>query len=297
MTDAARAVPRVAKKAVRSESPTRLALRHLARNRAAMAALGVTIFMVVVSVLAPVLAPYDPLVIDPMGSLQPPSIEHPMGTDPIGRDVLSRVMYGGRISLVVGLVSVGISLSIGVILGLLAGYSGGAVDNVVMRLMDMMLAFAGILLALTIVAVLGPGLVNVMLAVGIAGIPNFARLVRGSVLSAKENLYVEAARNIGARSGRIIFRHILPNVAAPVIVLATLAYGWAILSAASLSFLGLGAQPPTPEWGIMLSDGRGYMREALWVTFFPGLAIMLTVLAANILGDGLRDALDPRQRK
>jgi ABC-type dipeptide/oligopeptide/nickel transport system permease subunit len=249
-----------------------------------------------VSVLAPVLAPYDPLAIDPMGALQPPSFEHPMGTDPIGRDVLSRVLFGGRISLVVGLVSVGISLAIGVILGLLAGYFGGTVDNVIMRLMDMMLAFAGILLALTIVAVLGPGLTNVMLAVGISGIPNFARLVRGSVLSAKENLYVEAARSIGIRSGRIIFRHILPNVMAPVIVLATLAYGWAILSAASLSFLGLGAQPPTPEWGIMLSDGRGYLREAPWVTFFPGFAIMLTVLSANVLGDGLRDALDPRQR-
>jgi peptide/nickel transport system permease protein len=182
------------------------------------------------------------------------------------------------------------------VLGLIAGYFGRHIDSAVMRLIDMMLAFRSILLALTIVSFLGSGLFNVMIAVGISGIPNFARLVRGFVLSAKENLYVEAARCVGCGDRKIIFRHILPNVVAPVIILATLAYGWAILNAASLSFLGLGAQPPTSEWGIMLSDGRGYLREAPWITIFPGMAIMISVLSANILGDGLRDALDPHQR-
>lgn len=278
------------------ESPTRLALRHLRRDKAAVAALALFGVMMIGAVCAPILAPHDPTALLPVGGLQPPGWDHPMGTDLIGRDIFSRVLYGAQVSLTVGLIAVAISTSIGIVLGLIAGYFGELADNIIMRLIDMMLAFPGILLALTIVSFLGPGLTNVMIAVGISGIPNFARLVRGSVLAARENLYVDAARCIGCNSRRIVFRHILPNVVAPVIVLASLAYGWAILTAASLSFLGLGAQPPTPEWGIMLSDGRGLLREAPWITTFPGLAIMLSVLAANTLGDGLRDALDPRMR-
>jgi peptide/nickel transport system permease protein len=209
---------------------------------------------------------------------------------------MSRIFFGGRISLSIGLISVLISAVIGILLGLCAGYFGKHIDTIVMRFVDMLLAFPGILLALSIISFLGPGVFNVMIAVGISGIPTFARLVRGSVLSAREDLYVEAARSLGCKDRRIIFSHILPNIVAPVIILGSLAYGWAILTAASLSFLGLGAQPPTPEWGIMLNDGRGYMQEAPWITIFPGLAIMMAVLCANLFSEGLRDALDPRLR-
>jgi ABC-type dipeptide/oligopeptide/nickel transport system permease subunit len=277
-------------------SPARQAMRRLARNKAALGAIAIFVVLVWISLLAPWIAPYDPLDALPGASLKPPSWEHPMGTDLIGRDILSRVLYGGRISLRVGIVSVGVSASIGILVGVIAGYFGGMVDNVLMRLIDIMLAFPGILLALSIVSFLGTGLTNAMIAVGISGIPNFARLVRGSVISGRENVYVTAAESIGCSHGRIIFRHILPNVVAPVIVMASLSYGWALLNAASLSFLGLGAQPPVPEWGVMLSDGRGFLRDAPWMTIFPGLLIMLSVLATNVLGDALRDALDPRLR-
>ena len=280
----------------RVQSPTRMAVTQLVRDKTALGAIIIFILFIICAIFAPALAPSDPLVLFPGASLQPPSLDHPMGTDLLGRDILSRVIVGTRISLTVGFVAISISVSIGIVLGLISGYAGRHVDNVIMRFIDMMLAFPGILLALTIVSFLGSSLVNVMIAVGISFIPTFARLVRGSVLSAKENLYVDAARCIGCKPQRIVFRHILPNVVASVIVLASLAYGWAILSASSLSFLGLGAQPPTPEWGVMVSDGRGFLREAPWITAFPGLAIMLVVLAANILGDALRDALDPRLR-
>lgn len=279
-----------------AQSPTRIALSQLGQDKVTLGAITILVAAIMCAIFAPMLAPYDPLILFPGASLQPPNLEHPLGTDLLGRDILSRVIFGARVSLTVGIAATSISLSVGTVLGLVAGYLGRYVDNIVMRFIDMMLAFPGILLALTIVSFLGATLFNVMLAVGVSFIPTFARLVRGCVLSAKENLYVDAAKCVGCKPQRIMFRHILPNVVAPVFVLASLAFGWAILSASSLSFLGLGAQPPTPEWGIMVSDGRGFLRDAPWMTAFPGLAIMLVVLAANILGDALRDAFDPRLR-
>ncbi len=282
------AVPR------RSESPWRSALRRLRRNRGAMAGLYLVLLLVAVAVLADRLAPHDPIKVTPGSSLQPPGKEFPLGTDPLGRDILSRLIHGARISLRVGLVSVGIAAVSGTTLGLLAGYYGRWLDLVVMRTIDLLLAFPSVLLALVIIAILGPSIFNLMIAVGISATPGYARLVRGSVLSAKENIYVEAAVAVGCSDRLIIWRHILPNVLAPIIILATLGMAGAILTGAALSFLGLGVQPPTPEWGTMLSDGRNYLRKAWWITTFPGLAIMITVLAINMLGDGLRDALDPR---
>ena len=217
-----------------------------------------------------------------------------LGTDQFGRDVASRVLYGARLSLTVGLIAVWIAVGVGAPIGLVSGFYGGRLDVFAMRVMDVLLAFPGILLALAIVSVLSPGLGNVMIAVGLAAVPTYARLTRASVLSARELLYVEAARAMGGRDRFILARYILPNVVAPLIVTSTLGLGTAILSAAALSFLGLGSPPPTPEWGRMLSEGRDYLREAWWISTFPGLAIMLTVLAMNLLGDGLRDVLDPR---
>ena len=270
--------------------------RLLLRNRGAVAGLVLLVLLALVAVFAPLLPLQDPIQIDPIHALYSPGTPFLFGSDQYGRDVLSRVVYGGRVSLVVGPIAVGIGIVPGVVTGLLAGYYAGWVDVILMRLIDIMLAFPGILLALGIVAVLGPSLTSLMIAVGISSIPTYARLTRGSVLSARQNLYVDAARVVGARDGEILIRHILPNVVAPVIVVATLGVGAAILVAATLSFLGLGSQPPTAEWGRMLSEGRQYLREQWWIATFPGLAIMLTVLALNMLGDGLRDALDPRLR-
>ncbi len=241
------------------------------------------------------IAPYDPIEITP-DALAPPSPQHWFGTDDLGRDVFSRVLHGARISPLVGLAAVAISSLTGVAMGLVSGYAGGVVDNLIMRVVDVLLAFPGIVLAIGIVAILGPGLNNAMLAVGIAGVPTFARVVRGSVLVEKEKEYVEAARLLGAPVPRILVLHILPNVMAPVIVLATLGVATAIVAAAALSFVGLGAQLPTPEWGAMLSQGRNYLSNQWWVAVFPGLAIATTVLGVNLLGDGLRDVLDPRLR-
>ncbi len=275
-------------------SPWQLALRRLTAKPAALVALGVLAALILLAVGAPFLAPYDPLEMGTGPGLAPPDREHPFGTDLFGRDVFSRVIYGGRISLSVAFAAVWVSSLIGVALGLVAGYYGRAPDMAIMRAMDILLAFPGIFLALAIVALLGPGLNNAVLAVAIAAIPTYTRTVRGCVLSAKENLYVDAARAIGAPDGRIVLRHLLPNVFAPVIILMTLGVAWAILNICALSFLGLGSQPPIPEWGTMLYEGRVYLREAWWITTFPGLAIMVTVMAVNRLGDGLRDALDPR---
>jgi len=252
--------------------------------------------LIAIAILAPVIAPFDPTDPNPTVRLTPPSSTHWFGTDELGRDVFSAVIWGARISLRVGLISMGIGATLGTLLGLLAGFYGRWLDTILMRLIDILLAFPGILLAITFVAMLGPGLNNVMIAVGIANIPRFTRLVRSSVMSVKTLTYVEAAESVGVPSIRIMVRHILPNVLSPIIVLVTLGIASAILSAAGLSFLGLGAQPPTPEWGAMLSKARGFLRVAWWWATFPGLAIMITVLAMNLLGDGLRDALDPRMR-
>jgi peptide/nickel transport system permease protein len=271
-------------------------IRQLRHNKGAIAGLVVLAILVLAAVLAPLLPLPNPIQIDSPHALYSPGTPFLFGSDQYGRDVFSRVIYGGRVSLMVGPIAVVIALVPGVALGLVAGYYGRWVDTLLMRIVDVMLAFPGILLALGIVAVLGPSLTSLMIAVGISSIPTYARLTRGSVLSARENLYVDAARVVGARDSTILLRHILPNVVAPVIVVSTLGVGAAILVAATLSFLGLGSQPPTPEWGRMLSEGRQYLREEWWIATFPGVAIMLTVLALNILGDGLRDALDPRLR-
>ena len=257
----------------------------------------IVLFLVFISVFAPYVAPYDPLKQTLSDALKAPSVSYYFGTDEVGRDIFSRIIYGTRISLRVGLISVGIGCLIGVLLGLIAGYYGGHVDNLLLRLMDIWLAFPGILLALAIIAVLGPSLLNVMIAVGLSAVPRYVRITRGSVLSVREMDYVLSARAVGCGSVKIMGRHILPNVMPSIIVFATLGVATAILTAAALSFVGLGAQPPIPEWGAMLTVGRQFIRQAWWVTTFPGLAIMITVLGINLLGDGLRDALDPRLRR
>jgi ABC-type dipeptide/oligopeptide/nickel transport system permease subunit len=252
------------------------------------------LFLVFIAVFAPVVAPYDPLAVVPFDALLPPSPEHWMGTDTLGRDQLSRIIFGARVSLRLGLVAVSIALSIGIVLGSLAGYLGGLVESILMRIIDILLAFPSLILALIFVFALGPGLTNAMIAVGIASVPAYARVTRAEVLSAKENLYVQAAEAVGAPNLIVMFRHIMPNIIAPNIVIAALGTGIAILAGSALSFLGLGAQAPTPEWGLMLAQGRGFMQLAWWLTFFPGLAIMITVMALNLFGDGLRDVFDPR---
>jgi peptide/nickel transport system permease protein len=250
--------------------------------------------LIFIAILAPFIAPHDPIEQNLEHRLLPPNAEYPLGTDNLGRCILSRLIHGTSVSLQIGVIVVGIAATTGVTLGLIAGYRGGLVDELIMRIVDVLLAFPGIILALAIAGILGPSLYNVMLALAVVGWTSYARVVRGSVLSVKEKEFVEAARALGAGEARIMFRHILPNVTAPVIVMATLGMAHVILAAAALSFLGLGAQPPTPEWGSMLNDGRAFMRTAPHLTIFPGLAIMVTVLAFNFLGDGLRDVLDPR---
>ncbi len=266
------------------------------RHRGALVGLGIVAVLALVAAFQNAVAPVSPIKIDITAALRAPNGAHWMGTDQYGRDIYSRVIHGAGISLSIGMISVGIAASAGTAVGLVAGYYGGIVDGILMRIIDVMLAFPGVLLALGIVGVLGPSLRNLMIAVGIAAIPFYSRLVRSSVLVAKEQLYVEAARVVGVPIPVILVRHILPNVVAPIIVAGTLGMGGAILSAAALSFIGLGSQPPTPEWGRMLSEGRDYLRDAWWIATFPGLAIMLTVLGVNMLGDGLRDVLDPRLR-
>jgi peptide/nickel transport system permease protein len=272
------------------------AAQRLLRDRAAMAGLLVVAVLIVIAALAPSIVPYDPVDQSFRIKLQPPSGDHFFGTDEFGRDIFSRVLVGTRVALGVGSFPVLIALVIGVGLGLLAGYYGRGIDQVVMRLIDIVLAFPWLLLAIGIMAVLGPGINNVVIAVAIVYIPAFARIVRGMVLSIKEKEFVEAARAIGQSDSRIIVRHVLSNAWAPIIVLSTLSIGQAIIYAAGLSFIGLGTQPPDADWGAMLTSGREHLRDAPWLGFFPGFAILVTVLAFNLFGDGLRDALDPRLR-
>ncbi len=271
------------------------ALNAFLRNRGAAIGAFLICAWIAVALFAPHLTPYDPIA--PVGSSrQPPTSAHLMGTDLLGRDVLSRILFGSRISLVIGLISVGIGLAVGTSLGLPSGYYGGRVDAIIMRVIDAMLAFPGLLLALVVISALGPGLKNVMIAVGVSSIPLYARLVRGSCLSLRAMDYVQAARAVGSSDDRIMVRHILPNLAGSIIVLSTLQIGSAILVGSALSFLGMGAQPPTPEWGLMTAEGRSYLATAWWISTFPGCAIFTAVLGMNLTGDGLRAALDPRAR-
>ena len=271
--------------------------KRLVRNFAFSAGLLLTVALVLCALAAPLLAPHDPNMQDTSRRLEAPSKEHLLGLDDLGRDVLSRIVWGARVSLRVGFSVVLLASIVGVTLGAISGYFGGAIDVMVMRLCDILLAFPGILLAIALVAVLGPSLNNVILALAIIGWVGYARLVRGQVLKVREMEYVTAARALGARSPRVIALHVLPNVINPVIVMATLGLAGAILAEASLSFLGLGVQPPTPSWGAMLTSGRRYLGLANHLAIFPGAAIMLAVMGLNFLGDGLIDALDPKYRK
>jgi len=267
-------------------------LRQFLKNRGAVFGAVVLAVWTVIAVFAPVVAPYDPLEIDFIGRTAP-SPDHVFGTDRLGRDVFSRVLFGARVSLAIGIVSVTIGLTFGTVLGLVAGFYGGRVETVLMRFTDALLAFPGILLALVVIAALGPSLLNVMIAVGISTVPQYARLARSRVLSVKQTPYIEAIHGLGGKGPRVMFRHVLPNISAPLIVLSTLQIGNAILVGSGLSFLGMGAQPPTPEWGLMTAEGRTYLDRGWWISTFPGLAILTVVMAINLMGDGLREALDP----
>jgi peptide/nickel transport system permease protein len=281
-------------KIIESRLPSTEVFRGLKKHRLALIGAGIILVLIFIAILAPFIAPHDPIEQNLENRLLPPNTEYLLGTDNLGRCILSRLIHGTSVSLQIGVMVVGIAAITGVTLGLIAGYRGGLIDELIMRIVDVLLAFPGIILALAIAGILGPSLYNVMLALAVVGWTSYARVVRGSVLSVKEKEFVEAARALGASEARIMFRHVLPNIMAPVIVMATLGMAHVILAAAALSFLGLGAQPPTPEWGSMLNDGRAFMRTAPHLTIFPGLAIMVTVLAFNFLGDGLRDVLDPR---
>jgi len=268
--------------------------RRFQRRKTALLGLSVYAAILLIALIAPYLAPRDPIAQDVSKGLQPPNAQFPLGTDEFGRDILSRIIYGARISLIVGIISAAISGVFGTLLGLLSGFYGGIVEAAIMRVVDIMLAFPGILLALIIVSTMGRDIEYVMIAVGISGVPYYARMVRGAVLAIKENEYIEAARSAGAGNLFIIARHVLPNIASIVIILTTLSLPGAMLSAAALSFIGLGVQPPTAEWGRMLADGRTYIDTAWWISTFPGLMIFVSVMSINLFGDGLRDALDPR---
>lgn len=279
---------------VKNKNPWVEMFRRLRKNRMAVLGLIIVVMLIFTALFADYIAPYSFEDQDLLAAFEAPSKAHLFGTDEFGRDILSRVIYGSRVSLQVGFVAVSFSIIIGGFLGALAGFYGGKIDNLIMRLMDVLFSIPQLLLAISVAASLGPGLFNLMIAVGISSVPQYARLVRASVLSIREQEFIEAAKSVGAKDLRIIFKHILPNCMAPIIVQGTLGVAFAILTAAGLSFIGLGMQPPIPEWGAMLSGGREYIRDYSYMTMFPGLAIMITILALNFLGDGLRDALDPK---
>jgi glutathione transport system permease protein len=276
------------------KTPVSEMVRKFKKQKNAVAALVFVLFLVVLALLGPALAPYGINEYDYSSILKGPGASHFFGTDEFGRDLFSRILCGTRISLSIGLLAVTAGAVCGTILGLMGGYYGGMIDSVIMRVCDTLFAFPGIILAIAIVAILGSGLYNVVIAVAVFSTPTFARLVRGRTLSLKNTVFVHAARNLGATDARILFKHILPGAVPDIIVQYTMSIGSSILTASSLSFLGMGAQPPTPEWGLLLSNGRTYMMTSAHTTLFPGLAIFLTVLSFNILGDGLRDALDPK---
>jgi peptide/nickel transport system permease protein len=278
-----------------TEAPWQRAVRQLAQRRMAIAGLAVVLFFIAVAILAPLISPYNPVATSWSAVRKPPSLLHLFGTDEIGRDVLARVIWGSRASLMAGLVSVSLALAAGVPIGLVAGYLGGVVDGTLMRMIDAMLAIPFLILAIALAAFLGPSLLNAMIAIGVSQTPIFARLTRGQVLTVKHEDYIEAARAVGNPHHRIVLRHILPNIVPPLLVQATLAAAAAIIAEASLSFLGLGQQPPDPSWGSMLNTAKNFISQAPWMALWPGLAIFLLVLSLNLFGDGLRDALDPRR--
>jgi peptide/nickel transport system permease protein len=286
--------------AVRARTPARRGLRHLAgrfaRNRLALAGLFVFALILVNAAAAPWIAPYSPIKTDFTAYLQPPGGRHPLGTDELGRDVASRIVFGSRASLEAGVISVGLGISAGVPLGLAAGFYGGRLDDVLMRLTDAMLSIPNLILALTVVAVLGPGLAKAMIAIAVGLMPVFMRIMRAQVLSERGREYIQAARAMGAADRRIIWRHLLPNSVAPIVVQGSLNVAGAILTEATLSFLGLGTQPPTPSWGSMLNAAQQYLTQAPWLAIWPGIAIAVTVFAVNVAGDGIREIWDPRTR-
>jgi peptide/nickel transport system permease protein len=270
-------------------------LVRISRNPMGAFGLAVVLLMGLIAVLAPLIAPYSPIAQHPGLELKPPSSQFWLGSDDLGRDLFSRILYGARVSFVVGILATAIGATVGVSTGLLSGYLGGWVDSVIMRFYDALLAFPGIIIGIAVISILGPSTLNVAYALAIGGMPFFARLMRSSVLSERERDYVYAARSIGARDGRIMFRHVLPNTLAPLLVQLSLAMGFTVLAEAGLSFLGLGTQPPDPSWGTMLNDSRAYLREAPWFGLWPGVALTILLVALNYLSDALRDALDPRR--
>jgi peptide/nickel transport system permease protein len=278
-------------------SPRRLLLGRVLRSRSLLVGGGIVLFVTLVAISAPLLAPFDPDRIGAGRRLVVPGGRYWLGTDEFGRDILSRIIFGARYTLYIGVVAVGIGLACGTVIGAVAAYAGGWLGGLLMRAIDLLYTFPDVLIALGLVAFLGPNLTNAMIAVGISAIPYYARVTYGVVLSERQKPYVDAAQVVGAGHVRVLLRHLLPNVLPPLIVVASLGFSAAVLSAAALSFLGLGAQPPTPEWGLMLSTGRNYITRAPWLVIGPGVAIFVTVMAFNLFGDGLRDLLDPRQRQ
>lgn len=281
---------------VKAISPWRDAMRQLLKNKSAVIGMIIILFFIIIALIAPLISGYAFDETNPQNRLQSPSAEHWFGTDDLGRDIFSRIAHGARISLWVGFFAVSGALVVGTTLGIVAGYYGRWIDMLISRIFDIMLAFPSILLAIAIVAILGPSLQNALIAIAIINVPIFGRLVRSKVISLREEEYIMAAKAQGMKNGRILIHHILPNSLAPIIVQATLGFGTAILEAAALGFLGLGAQAPTPEWGKMLSDSRQFIQTAPWTVLFPGFSIMLVVLGFNMIGDGLRDALDPKMK-